>query len=649
MSRTSLLGRALACLFGAALLSVGLRLSLPSAPAVEPVPLGPDERPLWLRYPALSPDGKNIAFIFRGHLFRVAASGGQAVALTAGSAHQTAPVWSPDGQYLAFASDDYGNYDIYLVSADGGPVRRLTDHSADEIPTGFTPDGRYVIFSAHRMNTARSSKFPLGRVLPELYRVSVDGGKEPEQILTTPALNARCDRSGRRIVYEDVKGYEDLWRKHETFSVAHDIWLYDANSRDHTRLTSYPGEDRDPVWAPDETSVFYLSEQSGSFNVWRLPLQSNKPGTPVQITRFDKNPVRFLSCDRDGQLCFGYDGEIYTLAPGATEPQRVPVRIALADNRDHVANQLLSDGVTEVELSPNGKELVLVIRGDVYVTSVEHGETKRITNTPGQERSVHFSPDGRRLIFAAESNGPWAVYEASIAAPKEKEPYFFGSTLINIHAVVKNDQENFQPRYSPDGKEVAYLENRTTLKVINLDTKQARVVLPGEYNYSYEDNDQWYDWAPDGKWFLVTFLDRNRWSAEAGIVDAEGKGQLTNLTKSGYDDLQPRWVNEGSSMIWLTDRYGLHGDGAGRLPQVDVYEMFFTRDAFDRFRLSPAEFAVLKEKEDEAKKAKDKDKDKSLADQKPGAAASPSPDQKPALTPGSDKEPATVGRLTMDL
>src|SRR5690242_8124095 len=113
MSRTSFPGRALAYLFGVAL-SLASILILPLASAADPAPLGPDKRPLWLRYPTLSPDGKNIAFIFRGHLFRVRASGGQAIPLTVGAAHQTAPVWSPDGQYLAFASDEYGNYDIFL-------------------------------------------------------------------------------------------------------------------------------------------------------------------------------------------------------------------------------------------------------------------------------------------------------------------------------------------------------------------------------------------------------------------------------------------------------------------------------------------------------------------------------------------------------
>ncbi len=571
-------------------------------------PPAPDSPPLWMRYPAISPDGKTIAFSHRGHLWLVPAAGGRAEPLTDGSAHDSAPVWSPDGATLAFASDRYGNFDVFTVPAAGGPVRRLTTHSADEVPTGFSPDGRFVLFSAHRMDARLNVQFPSSRVMPELYRVSVEPGREPEQVLTTPALAARYDRAGRRLVYEDLKGYESLWRKHETFAVAHDLWLCDLAGNTHTRLTTFAGEDRDPVWAPDEKSIFYLSEQGGTANVWRLPL--DRPGAaPEPVTRFERNPVRFLSISGAGDLCFGYDGEIYVLPAGATEPRKVAVRIGVGDAGTRVENVSMSDGATEMALNPDGKELAFVARGEVFVASAEFGNTKRITNTPTQERSVSFSPDGRRLVFAGEGANTWKLFEASIVRPKEAEPYFFNATVVDVRPVLDNGMENFQPRYSPDGKEVGYLENRTALRVLNLASGQTRLILPGDRNYSYDDGDQWFDWAPDGRSFLVQFKDPARWSSEVGLVDAEGRQQLVNLTLSGYDDRQPQWMQGGKSMIWFSNRDGLHGDdGNGGNPQSDVYAMFFTQKAFDRFKLSKAEYDLVKKAEDDEKKRKDKDK-----------------------------------------
>ncbi len=577
--------------------------------AQTPAPtLGVENNPLWLRYPAISPDGKTIAFSFRGHIFTVPATGGLAIPLTAGPAHDSSPVWSPDGTLIAFASDRYGHYDVYVTSSQGGAARRLTTYSTDAVPTSFSPDGQSILFNAYRMGSAQSSLFPL-KIFPQLYKVSIQGGRAAEMILTTPALHAQYDRAGNRILYEDLKGYEDPWRKHETFSVAHDIWLYDARTGGHTQLSSFQGENRNPVWSPDESEIYYLSEQSGSFNIWRLALTDGQPGTAQQLTKFEKNPVRFLSIANNGTLCFGYDGEIYLLPSGTTQPQKVSIQIGLSESVAATQNKTYGDNVTEMALSPNGKEFAFVVRGDIYVASVDQGETKRITNTPGQERSISFSADGRRIVFAAEYGKPWGLYEASIAQPKEKEPYFFNSTVVDIHPILENDQENFQPKYSPDNKEVAYLENRTTLKVLNLETKQSRLILPGNLNYSYEDGDQWFDWSPDGKWFLASFLTPERWASQAGLVDAAGGQHLTDLTKSGYDNIRPHWMMDGKSMIWWSDKYGLHGDGGSAKSQRDIYEMFFTQEAYDKSKLSKAEYDISTEREAEEKKKKDDKKE----------------------------------------
>src|ERR1700747_2085658 len=456
-------------------------------------PLGPDNSPLWMRYPAISPDGKTIAFSFEGHLFVVPSSGGLAQPLTAGPAADPSPIWSPDGKSIAFASDRYGNFDVFLIGAEGGPARRLTTHSADETPVCFTPDGQFVVFNAQRMVSAQSSKFPAPKRFPELYKVSIEGGKEPEMILATPALNAQFDKSGQHIVYHDQTG-------------------------DHTKLPTYPGEDRNPVWAPDENSIFYLSEQSGSFNVWHLPLNHGQAGAPQQVTKFDRNPVRFLTISSAGDLCFGFDGEIYLLPAGAAQPVKVPIRIAIADSTAETRTVPMMEGATEMVVSPNGKEIAFVVRGDIYVAGIEHGDTKRITNNPVEARGLTFSPDGRKLVFAAEYDKVWSLYEASIVQPKEKEPYFSLSTVVDVHPMLENGQENFRPRYSPDAQEVANLENRTALKVLNLESKQPRLILPGKDNYSYADGDQWFDWSPDGKWFLVQINEPERCSREVGLV-----------------------------------------------------------------------------------------------------------------------------------
>ena len=570
------------------------------------------DNPLWMRYPAISPDGQTILFSYKGDIYKVAAAGGTAIPLTISEAYEFSPVWSHDGKSIAFASDRYGNFDVFVMPATGGEARRLTFHSGREIPSSFSADDKMVIFSAHRQDLVTDGQFPVG-VMSELYSVPVAGGKI-NQLLPIPALEVTVSRSGDKLIYEDQKGYESDWRKHHTSAIARDIWVYDMKGRKYTRLTSFKGEDRNPVFDSNDKDYYYLSEQSGSFNVYKSSIQD--PASSTAITHFSKHPVRFLTRADDNTLCFGFDGEIY-IKKATGEPQKVPIRIA-EDGRT-VEERILpvNGGVTEMKLSPNGKEIAFVFRGEVFVTSITGGVTKRITNTPWQERSVSFSPDGRSLVFAAERDGSWNIYTMSIS--RKEEPYFYASTVLKEATVVATPAEEFQPAFSPDGKEVAYLENRVTLKVVNLASKQSRTILPADKNYSYADGDQYYQWSPDGKWFLVQFgLPERVMTPEAGLVASDGKSPLINLTLSGYDDNSPKWAMDGKMMIWGSDRDGALQQG-GNAISGDVFGMFFTKDAFDRWKLSKEDFALLKEQEEKKEKDKKKegeDKKKDSADKK---------------------------------
>jgi len=196
-------------------------------------------------------------------------------------------------------------------------------------------------------------------MMDELYRVPVTGGRVV-QVLPVPARDAALDSTGDKLIYHDIKGYESDWRKHHTSAVTRDIWTYDLKTGKYAQLTRFPGEDRDPVFGANDDAFYYLSEQSGSFNVYQSALSD--PSRSVPLTRFSRHPVRFLTRARDNTLCFGYDGEIYTLRPGG-EPQKVAIRIAV-DGRASLDRIVpVNDGFTEMTLAPGGKEFAYVFRG----------------------------------------------------------------------------------------------------------------------------------------------------------------------------------------------------------------------------------------------------------------------------------------------
>lgn len=558
------------------------------------------ETPLWMRYPAISPDGNQIVFSYKGDLYKVAATGGTARALTLHQAHDYKPVWSKDGKQIAFASNRYGNFDVYVMSAEGGKPSRLTFHSSDDFPSDFTKDNDAVLFSSLRLDDVKNRMFPSGR-MAELYQVPTKGGRV-KQILTIPAADAKYSKDGKMIVYHDKKGYEDEFRKHHTSSVTRDIWTYNISDNNYTKVTTFNGEDRNPVFSPDGKELFYLSEASGSFNVHAINLSNTK--TNRKVTKLKNHPVRTLSISNSGLMCYSYNGELYTLKDGAS-PKKVVVKI-IADDRYNAEKRIPVNAAGQMDVSPNGKEIVFVNRGEIFVSSVESGMTKRITNTPERERTASFSPDGRSIVYASERNGSWNLYQTKLS--REGEQYFFNSTVLKEEAILESAKETFQPAFSPDGKEVAFLEERTTLKVINLASKQERVILTGDRNYSYADGDQSYAWSPDGKWFLVNFLQPQQWIDEVGLIKADGKESVINLTRSGYSDNAPSFTMDGKMIIWASGRDGLKAQASWG-GQADIYGMFLTEEGWDRFNLTKEEFALLKEKEKKEKK-KDKDEDK---------------------------------------
>ena len=378
-----------------------------------------------------------------------------------------------------------------------------------------------------------------------------------------------------------------------------------------------------------------MSEEKGSFNIFQRTPGTN---TSKQITFHTKHPVRFLSMASEGKLCYGYNGEIYTLVPGG-QPQKVNITI-LSDKIDKdIIRQIRSYGATDIAVSPKGKEVAFIMRGDVYVTSIDYKTTKQITNTPDQERDISFAPDGRTLVYSSERNGLWQLYTSTIVRKEEKQ--FTYATELKEERLTKSNIASFQPQYSPDGKEIAFLENRTAIRVINLKSKAVRTVMDAKYQYSYADGDQWFQWSPDSKWILSDFIGIGGWNnKDVVLLKADGKGEMVNLTESGYSDTNAKWVLGGKAMIWNSDRSGYRSHGSWG-SESDTYIMFFDVDAYNRFTMSKEDLEEAEKTEKEEKAKKEKEKAEKKKDKKDAKTKDTKKEE--------DKKKEEVKPLTFDL
>ncbi|EAR11917.1 putative peptidase/protease family protein [Polaribacter irgensii 23-P] len=564
------------------------------------------QNPKWMRHSAISPDGTQIAFTYKGDLYKVNSKGGNAQQLTFHSAHDYKAVWNKEGTKIAFASNRYGNFDIYVMNAGGGQATRLTYHSNDEYPYTFSANDQEVLFGALRQDTAEHRQYPHGSQ-SELYSVPVTMGKV-SQLLTIPAEAVQLSKSGEIMLYQDKKGGENEWRKHHTSAIARDLWMYNTITNKHTMLTSNIAEDRQPVFSEDEKDLYFLSERSGTFNVHKLSLEN--PNQDEQLTSFKLHPIRFLSAG-NGVLSFGYDGELYTMQEGAT-PQKITVRITTQD-KENTAEFVSIDGdIDEMAVSPNGKEIAFIARGEVFVTAVDKSFTKRLTDTPQKESFISWGPEGKSVIYSSERDGKWSVYKTTKI--RKEEPFFYAATLLKEDALIANTHDNYLAQYSPDGKKIAFIENRRTLKIKDLKTKKEITLLNSEDFFHMRDGDKYFTWSPDSKWLLIDWS-KTLSNSEVLLMAADGSKRV-NLNESGYYDSSPKWINKGKQMIWTSNRNGLKSYATSGSSQNDIYSMFFTQEAWDEFNLSDDDYKLMQAVKEVEKKKKEKAEEK---DNKKGA------------------------------
>ena len=553
------------------------------------------DNPLWMRHPAISPDGKTIAFSYQGDIFTVPSNGGTAKQITSNAAFDSYPVWSPDGNHIAFASNREGSIDVWVMDVNGGIPKRVTTNSGSEYPLRWK-DNSTIMFKASIMPTAKSIIF--AGSYPQVYTVGMDGGRP--KLFSDITMDALDINASGDVLYIDRKGYEDEWRKHHRSPITRDVWLKSGDS--FRKLTTFDGEDRDPVWASDGKSFYYLSEQSGTLNIYHRTLD----GKETQITNHEKNPVRFLSAATDGTLCYGYDGEIYTVRKGG-QPQKTAIRIAADTEGKELIRQIRNSGAYNIKLSPNGKEIGFVMHGDVYVTSIEYRTTKQITNTPEQERYIDFSPDGRTIIYDSERNGVWQIYATTMKNKDEKQ--FAYATELVEERLTQSDQTSFQPKFSPDGKQIAFWENRGTLRVMDAKGKNVKTAMDGKFVYSYSDGDIDFTWSPDSKWLLSSYIGVGGWNnSDIALVNASGNGEIHNLTESGYNESNAKWVLDGKAMLFCSDRAGYRSHGSWGA-EYDAYLMFFDLEAYERYRMNKEERALAKENMTEKEKKKEEKKE----------------------------------------
>lgn len=535
--------------------------------------------PVMPRHPAPSPDGSVIAFSWQGDIWLAPATGGAARRLTANPGYDGRPVWLSGGA-LAFTSNRDGGDDAYHLDLAAGTTRRLTHHEAADFVMGGL--GADVVFTS-----ARHDAFDR---MPAVYRIPAAGGTE-SLLARVLALEAVPSPDGRHLAL--VRGGTPAQRRHYRGAASRDLWLLELAGQKLERLTDTPWDEDGVSWAGDGALVFRSDNGGPDRNLFRMDLATR---AQIPLTRHAGADVRNPRGSADGRLvAYEFWDALYTVAAdGGAEPRRLTLDVPADSLLPAVERKTYTADAEEIVPSPDGKQVALVVAGDVFVVarwpkdaaSVAPAPTVRVTATPGRERQVAWSPDGKGLVYVSDRDGQLDLYAARPAG-RDDGAFVKAGAFVETR-LTQSPADEFRPRYSPDGKQLAFLAGRGTLTVAAADGSGARALLPHWAELEFA-------WSPDSRWLAVSREDQTA-NSEILILPAAG-GNPLNISQHPLTDVTPVWSPDGRRLYWLSKRHAL---------TQDVWAVYLRRADHER---SPEEWQLLFE-EEAARKAKPDEKGK---------------------------------------
>lgn len=512
-----------------------------------------DARP-FLYQPAPSPDGSEIAFVSAGEIWVVAATGGDAHLLVSHEADESRPLYSPDGTQLAFVSNRNGDDDIYVLTLATGDVRRLTYGDSGEELDAWSPDGKWIYFADGRGD-------PGGH--PDVWRVASEGGT-PLRVLAdryAPEFHAAVSPDGRTLAFAGTArmAQSQWWRHGHSHIDESEIWLATvAGTPRYTQLSESGSKNVSPMWSADGRDVVYVSDRSGSENLW---IQSADGGAARRLTTFTEGRLLFPVLSGDGSaVVFERDFGIWKMAFPSGTPAQLSVTLKGAPQVASMEHLSLSSGLGDLALSPDGKKVAFEARGEVFAASAKDGgQATRVTHTVAPESEITWAPDSRRIAYVSRRSGTPKLFLYDFGSSRETE-------------LTTGNGSDISPRFSPDGKTVAFLRDGAEVRVHEVESGQERTVTRGILDKAPFTTSSPLVWSADGKWIAYLGADSTGF-ANAWVVSADGGEPRAASALANANAGSLAWAKDGKALYFVTGQRTEEGQIAAvdMVPRTPVF------------------------------------------------------------------------------
>ena len=481
----------------------------------------PKEALPYFAEPSISPDRTEIAFVSGGDIWTVPANGGEARLLVAHSANESRPQYSPDGKKLAFGSNRTGSGDIYVLTLATGDLKRLTFDDGNDQPDGWSRDGKWVYFTS-------SSKDIAG--MNDVFRVNSEGGT-PMQVTGdryTSEFFAAPSPDGKSLAFA-ARGNSagQWWRKGHSHLDESELWLLKDGGK-YEQVIERGAKTQWPMWSADGKTLFFTSDRSGAQNLWSKAIN----GQAKQLTKFTSGRVLWPTISYDGKtIVFERNFGIWKFDTASGQATEVQITRRGAPTGPSIEHLALNNGFGDLALSPDGRKVAFVARGEIFAaSSKDGGDAVRVTRSVAAESDVVWSPDSKRITYVSERDGAPHLFLYDFTANAETQ-------LTNTPAA------DAAPRFSPDGKLIAFVRDGNELRVYETESKQERKLASAKMERPPFTSNRSFAWSPDSKWLAFSAVSNKSFRNVYAVSAAGGEArQISSLAS-----------NSGSSISWSPD------------------------------------------------------------------------------------------------
>ncbi|MBM3293968.1 MAG: hypothetical protein FJY82_05520 [Candidatus Aminicenantes bacterium] len=467
-----------------------------------------------------------IAFAYHGDIWLADDDGRNPRRLTAHVAADVFPRFSPDGAWIAFSSDRFGNNDVFIVPSSGGEPRQLTFMTGDDNVLYWTPDGQSVLFATNR--GARPWGSPL-------HAVPAAGGL-PLPLPMDQAALGMISQDGKKIAFNRIA--PRYWRKGYKGNASAELYVMDASGGNIVQMTNTNLEefrsfrqDFMPMWGADGM-VYFLSERDGLFNLWKI---APAGGIPVQVTFHKKDGIQFPSISPDGtEIIYECEFDLWKMKVPEGKPERIVVELAF-DPKGNLIDYLAVDGRADgFAPAPKGDYLAVDYHGEIFLVPTEEGigEMRQITSSPWRDRYQAYSPDGKFLAYVSDESLEEEIWLFDLAGGRSKK--------LTAHESTKGAFV-----WSKDSKKIAFsAANKLFLVDVESGGVQDLLETPGGQSVA--------EFSRDGKWLVLTLRDEDA-NADVHLFNIAEK-KAYNVTPGPFRDTGGELTPDGKTLVFLSNR-----------------------------------------------------------------------------------------------